>query len=920
MADRTVRAIFEAKVAGARKGLTDLSQDAAKAGKSVDVLTKDLKTLDAVKVKPDVDVKIDDAKKRLTDLKSTLADLKGMDASPEVNVKIADTQARIKEVRAEIKELTGTKVEVKVEAAIKDAQKRIADLTTDLGTLRTMEVTPEVTLDIKNTQKLLRETKAELRDLNGAKAQIKVTADTDSARDALADVGQAGEDAGDEAGEGIVSGILDALGTIPIAGAVVGVGAAIAGGLILGIKQGLSIEVERDLFSARTGLDEATSARFGRAAGEAYANAWGTSIADNLDTARTALQAGLIDADAQDAEIEQVIASLSGLTEIMGTDIPETARAAGVMIRTGLAKNAEEAFDTLIAGYQNGANASDDLIDTFTEYDALFAKLGLSGDEAMGLIVQGLQAGARNSDLAADALKEFQIRATDGSKLSAEGFAAIGLNAEKMTAQIAAGGEGAKKGLDQVLDGLRAMEDPVARNAAGVALFGTQWEDLGDSLLALDVTTAVAALGSVEGSAGAADKALSTMSDNTASKMESAKRNIEVAMDGIKGALAEAFSDEIGGAADWVAANRAPLMQFFLDVINGALDMAGAFAEFGASALDVVAELADGMANVMQFIPGMGDAADALRGVADGAREGADGIRTEVPAALNEVRDKVNTWAAPELLKARLHDATVAMTADMDAFSATVDASGGTVTINGDKVNAEEALDLIVANINAEDGTVTINGNKVPAKDALDTIMAQIKAGKEDVTIGGDTGPAEGKLSTVKGKISRTEASMTINANTGAAERALANLSRDRFAYLNIKVRGGTQLAGAHEGGWTGQVMPGLNAGGWVPGSDPGYDNILWPLNAGGRTLQQPLAGDEFVVNSKDSAFWAPMLEWMNDGGRPPRSSAGSAGPSLARLHPDDISRLAAAIRSGASDGISGLAGRAMTHAPVGGY
>ena len=36
MADRTVRAIFEAKVSGARKGMTDLSQDVAKAGKSVE--------------------------------------------------------------------------------------------------------------------------------------------------------------------------------------------------------------------------------------------------------------------------------------------------------------------------------------------------------------------------------------------------------------------------------------------------------------------------------------------------------------------------------------------------------------------------------------------------------------------------------------------------------------------------------------------------------------------------------------------------------------------------------------------------------------------------------------------------------------------------------------------------------------------
>jgi len=919
VADRTVRAIFEAKVSGARKGMTDLSQDVAKAGKSVDVLTKDLKTLDAVKVKPDVDVKIDDAKKRLTDLKGTLAELKGMDASPEVDVKIADTQARIKEVRAEIKELTGTKVEVKVEAAIKDAQKRIADLTTDLGTLRTMEVTPEVTLDIKNTQKLLRETKAELRDLNGAKAQIKVTADTSSAKTSLAEVGQAGEDAGDDAGEGIVSGILDALGTIPIAGAVVGVGAAIAAGLILGIKQGLSIEAERDLFSARTGLDEATSARFGRAAGEAYANAWGDSIADNLETARVALEQGLIDEDAVDAEVESVIASLSGVAEIMQADIPDAARAAGQLIKTGLADNAQDAFDVIVAGYQNGADASHDLLDTLEEYPTHFRDLGLSAEDAVGLLVQGLESGAFNADKVADSLKELTIKVKDLS--AAPALKELGLDAQAMADAFAKGGPVARDALDQILTKLQGVEDPAERARLAVGLFGTQAEDMAAALGTLNLDTAADALNGIEGSAGAAARALSEMSDNTATKMESAKRNIEVAMDGIKGALAEAFSDEIGGAADWVAANRAPLMQFFLDVINGVFEMAGAFVEFSASALDAIADIAFGMAALVESIPFVDDSlSTALYNVGGAAAEAAVGIRSEIPAALDEAQAKANAWAAPELLKARLHDATVAMTADMDAFSATVDASGGTVTINGDKVNAEKALDLIVANINAEDGTVTINGNKVPAKDALDTIIAQIKAGKEDVTIGADTGPAEGKLSTVKGKISRAEASLTVNARTGAAESALANLTRDRFAYLNIRVRGGTQLAGAHEGGWTGRKMPGLNAGGWVPGTDPGYDNVLWPLNSGGRTLQQPLAGDEFVVNSKDSAFWAPMLEWMNDGGRPPRSSGGSAGPSLARLHPDDISRLAAAIRSGASDGISGLAGRAMTHAPVGGY
>ena len=86
------------------------------------------------------------------------------------------------------------------------------------------------------------------------------------------------------------------------------------------------------------------------------------------------------------------------------------------------------------------------------------------------------------------------------------------------------------------------------------------------------------------------------MSDNTSTKIESAKRNIEVAMDGITGALAEAFGDEISGVADWVARNRAPLMQFFLDVINGAIDAGKGFADFSASALESIGQLFAGLA------------------------------------------------------------------------------------------------------------------------------------------------------------------------------------------------------------------------------------------------------------------------------------------------------------------------------------
>ena len=796
MADRTVRAVFEARVAGAQKGLRDLAGDADKAGAKVDATAKSLKDLSSVTAKPKIDL------------------------------------------------------------AIEDAQRRLTAVTKELGELRQMKSSPEVDLQVREAQSRLRSIKSELKDLQNAKAQIPVKADTSQAEKQIASLGsEAGKEAGDEAGANMVSGIVEALGSIPIAGAVIGAGAAIAGGIILGIKQGLAIEAERDLFSAKTGFDEATSARFGRAAGEAYANAWGTSIADNLETARVALEQGLINKDSISRDVEAVIASLSGISQIMEADIPTAARAAGQLIKTGLAGNAQQAFDVLVAGYQNGADASHDLLDTLVEYPTHFRDLGLSAQDAVGLLAQGLKGGAFNADKVADSLKELTIRVKDlGDKNAGEALKKIGLGHEDMARKFAEGGPAAREGLQQILNGLRGVEDPAARAQLAVALFGTQAEDMAGALASLDLSTAGQQLGGIEGAAGAADRALATMSDNTSTKIESAKRNIEVAMDGIKGALAEAFGDEISGVADWVARNRAPLMQFFLDVINGAIDAGKGFADFSASALESIGQLFAGLAKLPLINQ---DMRDAFTAASDGANSAAATIRTKIPAALDETKGKINDWAGPELLKARVHDATVAMSSDMDDFSAKVNESGGTVTINGETLTAEQALAVLTKNIDGSDGTVTINGDRVPANQALDAVLASIRAGRANVTVG---------------------------ANTAAAESAIANLTRDRYVRVyavGMSTLGGTTV-GPHDGGWTPMgALPGRHAGGRVPGTDPGYDNILWPLNYGGRTLQQPLTGGEMVVNSKDAAYWAPVLEWMNAGGRP-SSGGGSAafGPS----------------------------------------
>jgi hypothetical protein len=458
-----------------------------------------------------------------------------------------------------------------VDANIERGEKNLDRVQKRLEYLRSVETDLDVKADISRAEASLSKVSRNLDGLKSARAVMEVDADTSAADDALDGAKDKAGDAGEDSGEAFGKSIIAALVSIPIAGAVIGVAAEAAKGLVDAFNEGLQVEVGYDRLQALTGIDEAAALRLGQAAGEAYANNFGESIESNMDATRLALQFRILDPAATTRDAQLVVQGLAGIADVLGEDVKPVATAVSTLLSTGVSKSARDAFDLIATGARNGVNRADDLLDTLTEYPALFQRLGLSGPEALGLISQGLDAGARNSDLAADALKEFQIRATDASVASAAGFELLGLNAEEMTAKIAAGGEGAREGLAQVLDGLRAIEDPVARNAAAVALFGTQAEDLGAALFAMDLSTAVDQL---DGVTGSAQRMFDTLAGNDASKIETAQRNIEVAAEGIKGALASVFAEPLGDFADWVSQNRGPILQFFQDMAVGALDFA----------------------------------------------------------------------------------------------------------------------------------------------------------------------------------------------------------------------------------------------------------------------------------------------------------------------------------------------------------
>lgn len=299
----------------------------------------------------------------------------------------------------------------------------------------------------------------------------------------------------------------------------VGAGAALLGGM----HEALNRESGKGLLTAQLGLTAKEADRVGKVAGDLFSSGFGDSMEGVNDAVKSVVQNmdGMRTASA--GTLKDITGRALTVSKVLGEDVGRVTAGVTNMMRTGLAKNAKEAFDIITRGAQLGGNRAEDLLDTFEEYAVQFQSMGLSGKQAMGLITQGLQAGARNADLVADTIKEFSIEAVAGGDRVMKGFASLGLNADKMSKALAAGGPRAAKAFDLVLDKLRGIEDPARRNAVAVELFGTKAEDMGAALFALDPSSAGKKLDGFKGSVDRADK---SMRETASGALEQFKRQI----------------------------------------------------------------------------------------------------------------------------------------------------------------------------------------------------------------------------------------------------------------------------------------------------------------------------------------------------------------------------------------------------------
>ncbi|MDA7025055.1 phage tail tape measure protein [Bacillus sp. CLL-7-23] len=368
-------------------------------------------------------------------------------------------------------------------------------------------------------------------------AQREAEESTEDLTNSQQEVGEASENAGGKLSKFtsfIKVGLVGAL-SAGVAG-VAGLTAAIGG---LGAKMSLDAQKAQGEFRAQLGLTKKEAQGLTQSATSIWKDGFGENmdiVTDSIKQVRQNIK-GLSDKD-----LKEVTKGAIVLSETFDADVNEVTRA-GNNIMKGFGIESKKAFDLMTYGAQNGLNFSNEMFDNLSEYGPLFSKMGFSAEEYFQLLKKGTDAGVYNLDYINDVMKEFQIRAKDGSKSTSEAMAQMSGSTQKVWKNFLKGKGTVKDVSNAVLGELKGMKDQVKANNIGVALYGTKWEDLeSDAMYALGGINGK--IGDVNGKTKEAAKALQ---DNFGTRLKKLGRSAMASLLPIGNAILDVLEPVMSG-------------------------------------------------------------------------------------------------------------------------------------------------------------------------------------------------------------------------------------------------------------------------------------------------------------------------------------------------------------------------------------
>lgn len=183
--------------------------------------------------------------------------------------------------------------------------------------------------------------------------------------------------------------------------------------------------------------------------------------------------------DLNSEQLTEVAMGAATIGKAWDLEMKEVGKAVSIMTKTFDDLSTSQALDLITVAFQETGDQADDLIDTFSEYSTQFKALGYDAEGFTATLIAGAKAGVFNFDKLADSAKESFLLLSEGSDDVKDALGALGLDANKITSDIAQGGDKAQQAFIAVSSALGTVESASKRSEIALALFGTPLEDLG---------------------------------------------------------------------------------------------------------------------------------------------------------------------------------------------------------------------------------------------------------------------------------------------------------------------------------------------------------------------------------------------------------------------------------------------------------
>lgn len=463
-------------------------------------------------------------------------------------------------------------------------------------------------------------------------------------------------------------------------------------------------------------------------------NVYNSGIGENLtEVADVAAMVKQQFGDIDDKSLEQITQDAITMSSVFDSDLNETLRGVNALM-SNMGLTAEEAFDYIAKGTQNGLDKSGELSDNLAEYSQIWEQAGFSAEEMFSILQNGLDSGAYNLDKVNDFVKEFTISLSDGR--IEENLDSFSLGTQNIFNEWKNGNATQKDVFQSVISDLSNMTN----EQEALTLASNTWSALGEDN-AMKVITSLNNVNNVYSNVEGTMKSVNDVNyDNLATRMTALKRQFETE---IVVPVAEKYLPKIEKAIDYVSEHLDEIVEHAKPI---AAAIAAAFAvkkitDFGSSAVTTAKTIktafkalnaSNPLGCIAIGVSALVELETALRSMSSKHQAYLQGITdkaAEIPAELQKSIDATNEFADSwDNIKKNMGSSFTTESFDYESVVKLKDSLGELINADGTiKAGAEQKVSDIIDQLNqyadtgltVSDGVIQKNGEVVASYDQI---------------------------------------------------------------------------------------------------------------------------------------------------------------------------------------------------------